>query len=72
MNEVTKSAIRHILTALLAIIGVFGLGELSGFIEIISLNLDAVWEAVLTIVGFVGSLIAFFKDKERFQARTSN
>lgn len=69
MTETTKSAIRHILTALLAIVGVLGLGEWVGFIEIISFNLDAVWEAAMTITGFVGSILAFFKDRNRFEVR---
>ena len=55
MGEGTKSAIRHFLTAALAILGVLGLGEWVGFIELINVNLDAVWEAAITIIGFVGS-----------------
>lgn len=70
MTEKTKSAIRHIITALLAIVGILGLGELTGFIKIIDVNLDSVWEAIMTLVGFIGSLIAFFKDKDRFEIRT--
>lgn len=70
MNEKTKSTIRHILTALGVVLGLFGLGNLSGVIDFTLVNLDGIWDAVLTLVGVVTTWIGFFKNKERFEIRT--
>lgn len=69
MNEQTKSIIRHALTALGAIIGFLGLGKYTGVLEYVNTNLDSIWEAVLTIVGFVTAILGFFQNKARFTFR---
>lgn len=66
MNEQTKSIIRHALTALGAIIAFIGLGKYTGVLEYITNNLDAVWDAAMTIVGFAVTILGFFKNKARF------
>ena len=66
MNEQTKSIIRHLLTALGVVLGFVGLSKYTGLLDILNQNLDGVWNAALTIVGFVTTLIGFFKNKERF------
>jgi len=66
MNEQTKSIIRHVLTALGVVLGFVGLSKFTGLLDILNQNLDTVWNAVLTIVGFVTTLVGFFKNKDRF------
>ena len=66
MNEQTKSIIRHLLTALGVVLGFVGLSKFTGLLDILNQNLDTVWNAVLTIVGFVTTLVGFFKNKDRF------
>jgi hypothetical protein len=58
-----KSLLRHILTALGAILGFIGLGKFSGLIDILNNNLDAVWAAVATVVGVATAIYGFFKGK---------
>lgn len=69
MNEQTKSLIRHILTALGFVLGLFGLGKLTGLVDILLQNLDVLWSAISSIVGVVLMIIGFFKDKARFLMR---
>jgi hypothetical protein len=66
MNEQTKSIIRHLLTALGVVLGFVGLSKFTGLLDILNQNLDTVWNAVLTIVGFITTLVGFFKNKDRF------
>ncbi len=66
MNEQTKSIIRHVLTALGVVLGFVGLSKFTGLLDILNQNLDTVWNAVLTIVGFITTLVGFFKNKDRF------
>jgi hypothetical protein len=66
MNEQTKSIIRHLLTALGVVLGFVGLSKFTGLLDILNQNLDTVWNAALTIVGFATTLIGFFKNKDRF------
>lgn len=68
MNPQTKSIIRHLLTAIGAVLVFLGLGKFTGVVEYLIANLDAVWDAALVIVGFATTLLGFFKDKERLQA----
>lgn len=70
MNETTKSLIRHIITATGLILAAFGATKWTGLLDIIGSNLDGVWEAGLVIVGFITSIIGFFKNRDRFTART--
>lgn len=63
MNEQTKSLIRHILTALGFVLGLVGLNKFTGVIDYLIQNLDAIWSAVLALVGFVTSIFGFFKDR---------
>lgn len=69
MNEKTKSLIRHALTALGVVLGLLGLNQFTGLIDAVLANLDSVWSAISTLVGFVLLVIGFFKDKTRFDAR---
>jgi hypothetical protein len=66
MNEQTKSIIRHLLTALGVVLGFVGLSKFTGLLDILNQNLDTVWNAALTIVGFITTLVGFFKNKDRF------
>ena len=72
MNEQLKSTVRHILTALGVLLGVFGLGQFSGVIEIVNLELDSVWSAVQTIIGFALTIYGYFKDGDRHSARVGS
>lgn len=69
LPEKTKSLIRTVLVTLATILGLLGLTEWTGFVDIFLVNLDSVWAALSTIVGFVGAVIAFFQDGERFNDR---
>lgn len=69
MNEKTKSLIRHALTALGVVLGLLGLNQFTGLIDTILANLDSVWSAISTLVGFVLLVIGFFKDENRFATR---
>lgn len=71
MNEKTKSLIRHILTALGTLVGVIGLESITGLITFLLDNLDAMWEAILTVVGFVTAILGFIKDANRHEARAN-
>lgn len=59
----TKSLLRHILTAIGSVLVFIGLGKFSGFIDYLVQNLDAVWEAVTVLIGFVLGGWGFFKDR---------
>lgn len=63
MNEQTKSLIRHILTALGFVLGLVGLNKFTGVIDYLIQNLDAIWSAVVALIGFVVSIFGFFKDR---------
>tara|TARA_R110000822_G_scaffold128195_20_gene263941 strand:- start:2622 stop:2873 length:252 start_codon:yes stop_codon:yes gene_type:complete len=69
MTETLKSTIRHILTALGVLLGVFGLGQFTGIIEIVNLELDSVWSAIQTIIGFALTVYGYFKDSARHEER---
>ena len=69
MNEKTKILIRHSLTALGTLVGVIGLEHITGLITYVLENLDSVWEAILTIVGFGTAIFGFIKDAERHEQR---
>lgn len=63
MNEKTKSLIRHILTGLGVLLTVLGLNKWTGVVDYILQNLDTVWAAVLTLIGFVTTIFGYFKDR---------
>lgn len=69
MTEQLKSTIRHILTALGVVVGLFGIGQATEVINFTLGNLDTVWASIVALVGFVTSIVGFFKDKQRFEAR---
>jgi hypothetical protein len=48
------------------VLGFVGLSKFTGLLDILNQNLDTVWNAVLTIVGFITTLVGFFKNKDRF------
>lgn len=53
------SVIRHILTAIGVLMAAVGLGDYTGFLDLILDNLDAVWEAVMVIIGFITAIFGF-------------
>lgn len=63
-----KSVIRHILTALGAVLAFLGLGNFTGLLEILSSNLDGVWDAVALLIGVVTSVFGYFKGREETPA----
>jgi hypothetical protein len=71
MNERTKSIVRHVLTGLGAILAFFGITAATGVIEYTLVNLDTVWNAIIALLGFVTTVIGFFKNKERLVERTA-
>jgi phage-related protein len=60
-----KSVIRHLLTALGTVLGLFGLDNFIDIFEFVNQNLDSVWAASQTLIGFVIAIVGFFKDPER-------
>jgi len=73
MNEKTKSLIRHILTTVGTVLALIGVNGFIPVIDFVTDNLDGMWEAISTVVGFVLALVGFFNDKgERFEARTAS
>lgn len=71
MNEQTKSIIRHLLTAVGVLLGFLGLSKWVTIVDIFQTNLDSVWSAILTLIGFATTIIGFFKSKERFTIRAA-
>lgn len=65
MTDKTKSLIRHILTALGVVLGLLGLEKVTGLVQYILDNLDSLWSAVVTVVGFVTTIIGFFLNREK-------
>lgn len=61
---ISKSLLRHILTALGAVLAFLGIGNMTGLINILTTNLDIVWEAVTSIVGVVVMVIGYFKGRK--------
>tara|TARA_R110000803_G_scaffold205599_1_gene272387 strand:+ start:100 stop:327 length:228 start_codon:yes stop_codon:yes gene_type:complete len=73
MNEKTKSLIRHILTTVGTVLALIGVNGFIPIIDFVTDNLDGMWEAISTVVGFVLALVGFFNDKgERFEVRTAS
>ena len=66
MTKITKSLVRHVLTALGMVLGIVGLGDMVGFIDILISDVDQIWDGVAMFIGFFTSYKAFFTDKERF------
>jgi hypothetical protein len=59
----TKSLLRHILTAIGSVLVFLGLGKFTGLIDILVQNLDVVWDAVVALIGFVLTVWGFFKNR---------
>jgi hypothetical protein len=66
MNAGTKSLIRHILTALGVLLAALGMADAAELVNGMLADMDKVWDAVLVLVGFATSVLAFFTNKERF------
>lgn len=66
MNNQTKSLIRHALTALGTILVLLGLDNWVGVVEYLQTSLDGVWDAIIALVGFVTTIIGFFRNKDRW------
>lgn len=66
-NNSTKSLIRHFLTGLGSVLLVFGLANFAGAIDFVATELDTVWASGASIVGFVTTLVGFFRNKERLE-----
>ena len=69
MNDQTKSIVRHILTAVGFLLTVFGLTKVAPALDFLNTNLDAIWAAVTLLVGVITTLLGYFKDSDRHQAR---
>ena len=67
----TRSAIRHILTALGTVLTLFGLDDFVDIFEFANQNLDAIWAAVETLVGFALTIYGFTKNPERHEVEQS-
>lgn len=65
MTDQTKSLIRHILTALGVVLGLLGLEKVTGLVQYVLDNLDSLWSAVVTIVGFFTAIIGFFLNRDK-------
>lgn len=65
MTDQTKSLIRHILTALGVVLGLLGLEKVTGLVQYVLDNLDSLWSAVVTVVGFVTAIIGFFLNRDK-------
>jgi hypothetical protein len=59
------------LTALGLLIAALGLTEWTQLIDLFSVNLDPIWAAVNTIIGFVTVVIGFFQDRTRHEDRST-
>ena len=64
----TRSAIRHIITAVGTVLALFGLDNFVDIFDFANQNLDAIWAAVETIVGFALTIYGFAKNPERHEA----
>ena len=64
----TRSAIRHIITAVGTVLALFGLDNFVDIFDFANQNLDAIWAAVETIVGFALAIYGFAKNPERHNA----
>lgn len=61
---ISPSVIRHILTAVGAFAVLIGLNHWLPFIDYINANLDQVWAAGVTVVGFITTLVGYFRKRE--------
>jgi len=61
----TKSAIRHILTAVGTVLTLFGLDNFVDIFEFANQNLDGIWAAVETIAGAAITIYGFTKNGGR-------
>ena len=59
----TKSLLRHILTAIGSVLVFLGFGKFTSLIDILVQNLDVVWDAVVALIGFVLTVWGFFKNR---------
>jgi len=60
-----KSALRHILTAVGTVLTLFGLDNFVDIFSFVNQNLDSIWGAVQTIIGFALTIYGFIKNPER-------
>lgn len=64
MNNTVKSIIRHILTAIGAILTFIGLDEFTEIVTFLQNSLDGLWDAILLVVGVITTIIGFFKGRD--------
>ena len=64
IEKMDKSLLRHILTAVGAVLVFLGLGKFTGLIDVLLSNLDGVWDAVITVIGAATAIWGFFKGKQ--------
>ncbi|HAW04288.1 MAG TPA: hypothetical protein DCW83_06345 [Saprospirales bacterium] len=67
----TRSAIRHILTAVGTVLTLFGLDNFVDIFDFANQNLDSIWAAVETLVGFALAIYGFTKNPERHEVEES-
>ena len=63
-NDTTKSFIRHTLTVIGTILALVGIDTWVPVLDYLNQSLDAIWGALVTIVGFATTVFGFFKGKE--------
>ncbi len=60
-----KSALRHILTALGTVLALFGMDNFVDLFSYVDQNLETIWAAVETIIGFALTIYGFVKNSDR-------
>ena len=60
-----KSALRHILTALGTVLALFGMDNFVDLFSYVDQNLETIWAAVETIIGFALTIYGFAKNSDR-------
>lgn len=60
----TPSLVRHLLTALGTLLVLIGLNKFVPIVDYLIANLDAIWAAVVTLVGAVTTILGYKKGRE--------
>ncbi len=61
----SKSVLRHLLTALGIVIGLVGLKDVVPVLQFLQDNLDQIWDSVVALIGVVTTIIGFFVGREK-------
>ena len=68
-SEQIKSLVRHGLTAIGMLFAVIGLDKWIPMVQFIQENLETTTAAIITLVGFITTIIGFYKDKSRWKKK---